>query len=232
MLTMPIKLIAVFLLAASTLTVNVAAAASIVDVERTRAGWWTDKFLASGPDNNNYLTGFSDDDRIHRSYFQFDLSAVSATVTSAELTLYLPNLSQTVQTSDPWETFALFDFTGDIDFLTNIQFDPPKMQATYADLGSGIEYGSTNIAQGTSGVPITIVLNADAIAAINAAGGDFVIGAAVTSLSGGAEPEMVFGFSGGSTAPTPFLSLTVVPLPPAIWAFLSALGWLGWRARR
>jgi hypothetical protein len=43
---MPIKLIAVFLLAASTLTVNVAAAASIVDVERTRAGWWTDKFLA------------------------------------------------------------------------------------------------------------------------------------------------------------------------------------------
>jgi len=228
---MRIKLVAMFLLALATTIPSVASAASVVDVERTRSGWWTDKFLASGPDNNNYLTGFSDDGRIHRSYFLFDLGSIDATVTAAELTLYMPNYSSAASTPDGSENFALFDFTGDIDFLTDIEFDPPKMQATYADLGSGVEFGSVDIADGTTGVYITITLNADAVAALNAANGEFVIGGAVTSLSGGTEPEMVFGFSGGSSDPVPFLSLTVVPLPPALWVFVSALSLLGWRAR-
>lgn len=63
--------------------------------------------------------------------------------------------------------------------------------ATYTDVGSGTIYGGKVLSDADENNLVTFALNADGIAAINAA-----LGGALTTLTYGLDPERVFGSSG------------------------------------
>jgi hypothetical protein len=68
-------------------------------VSNSDSGWWNSDFY-SNPDNTNYAVGFLNKSPgpgtiNYNNFFTFDLSQVSGTVISANLTLYVTNVSPT-----------------------------------------------------------------------------------------------------------------------------------------
>lgn len=111
------------------------------------------------------------------NYLVFDLSELAAGlgglgVASATLTLTNPGLYQTGNAS---ETYTLWDFSGDVDALRNYTFGAPPSGAAAAavrdDLRGGTSFGSVVIGNPAPGAlgPVSIVLNAAGIAALNGA---------------------------------------------------------------
>ncbi|WP_282610224.1 hypothetical protein [Pelagibius sp. Alg239-R121] len=203
-----------FILASACLAVLFLGAATdtgATPLNATERGTYRDNGLfgtaGSGTSVGNYITGGLANGAEFRSFFNFDLSGVTGTVTEAVLTL---SLNRTVALSpDPSESIAFFDVTESLPDL----IDGSGGRAAFDDLGSGRRYGfgtlSTDL---TSGV-LSVALNALALLDLNAAiGGDFALGGALTSLSG--ETELLFGFSNlGQQQPTQ-LNLTTVAQAP------------------
>jgi len=156
-------------------------------------GWWS----PSGPGptfdaNDNYFLGWTT--IAHRSFFTFDISSLAGeTVTSARLELTRFGSAS----PDPTETIGLFDVSTDATVLNNNVGTSP---AIYADLGTGISYGTFEV--GVSGGRFDVLvfdLNGAAVADINAsAGGFFSIGASILSLSFVPQVSEFF-FSGSGT---------------------------------
>lgn len=187
---------------------------------------------------------------VTRLYHIFDIPALTAGQVIESATLLIPHSNRSYASTngsagagDPTETVALFDVSTSADTLRN----PDESQgisvldAIFGDLGSGTTYGSFVASAASNGTTEMITLNADAIAALNAAaGGEWAVGGALQSANltvFGAEEQV---FKGSEDSPYPFttasqLELTVVPLPPALALFASALvglGLFGGRARR
>lgn len=140
----------------------------------------------------------------HRSFFAFDLSGVSYRIVSAtfdiETTFFeSPDASETLQ-------------------LRHMH-SAPGPRAThegigyFADAGDGAIYGSRDFSPADDFMTRNITLNAEAIAALNAArGGFFQLGAQLTSLSGQtAVREMLF--SRFEREPWSGLTLVTGPVP-------------------
>jgi hypothetical protein len=170
----------------------VAANAATITVDASASG----AYNAAGARvsaTQNFLTGqFERVER--RSFFAFDLASVAGTVTAAKLRLFNPEVSQFLHgyvSPDPSETLAFWDATT----LAASLLDGSAGVAGFADLGSGTLFGTRSVSAVDNGTVIEIDLNADALAALNAAaGGDFVLGGSLTSLGGTAD-QYVFGFS-------------------------------------
>lgn len=183
--------------------------------------------MGAGP--GNFLTGQSvtqNGSYSSHSYFLFDLSALSSNVSSATLVITVPYSSYI--SSDPSETFQLYD-------VSSTSFAALQNQNTtwnfgvYDDLASGTKYGSRVFTAADNHTTITIDLNADAIAAINASKGSlFAIGGALTTL--GSATEQLFGFTNYATNTT--LQLTSAPVPEPATAMLLAAAPLLLRRRR
>ena len=117
-----------------------------------------------------------------RSYYVFDLSSLSGNVVAATLQLGVVAWDS----PDTTESFFVVDVTTPIDHLIEltgglVPYDPD----VYADLGGGVPYVNTQygISSSQVGSSVAIPLNADALAAINAAaGGDFAVGLAMYSI--------------------------------------------------
>jgi hypothetical protein len=104
--------------------------------------------------------------------------------------------------------------------------------AAYADLGSGVVYGSRTMTAADQGTVVEITLNPAAIAALNAATGSIGIGGSLTTLDGVANSEFTFGSSGSVTDITE-LRLTLVPEPSsAILGFVASLALMHRNGRR
>jgi hypothetical protein len=184
--------------------------------------------------NQNYLTGRFDGSE-RRSFFVFDLASVSGTVTAATLNLYNPDVSPTLKgyvSPDPTESLSVFDVSTPLSTLT---LGGVGIAGVFDDLGTGLEVGSVMVSPADNGQTVAIVFNANGLAALNAGlGGTIAFGSAITTLSGSAGNEFVFGFSTVSFAGGDVrrLDLTVVPEPTTLALFVLVLGTTGLRHLR
>jgi len=192
------------------------------------------------PDNPSIVTGKRREGpnitRFH-SFTLFDLSSLAGeTVTAATLTFAAGN--GIYESPDASETVAFWDVTSDLDDLVLQKGSAsPNVSSNWADLSGGTLYGTATVA-GTDGDPmpeVSAMLNADAVAAINAvlASSDqrFGIGAGLTTFDLASQEEERLWVAGSSSAflPAATLDLTVagmapVPLPASLPLLIAALG--------
>lgn len=156
----------------------------------TNTGWY-DQTGSHGAANPDYIVGTcgsSDvchgNDLAYNNFFVFDLSSVTGPITSAVLSLGNPQLGDP---SSPYQgfvsikplTYTNFDVTTAISTLIA---DNSGATGIYADLGSGVQYGSVVVTSASDGNQVNITLDAAALSAIaGAEGGSFAIGGTVTS---------------------------------------------------
>lgn len=114
-------------------------------------------------------------DIIHRNYFKFDLSDFDATVVRAELILEFPEEAYDVDPTREQLVFALRQVNS-LHTLFGFDFENSELipldQAVWEDFGSGPGFGSHNFTEEDEGTIVTIVLNDDAVAAINDSHGE------------------------------------------------------------
>lgn len=198
-------------------------AANAAQIQTFDSGWYTNSGFTAGVNNINVgssnLSG-----AIYHNWLAFSLAGLAGqTVTGATLTFYGGN---GVNTSSDSETLGLFDYTGSINsLLADSQFNV----GIYTDLGDGNSYGSAVVAPGAI-QQFSITLSQAAIASLNAAAHDlsdnrFVIGGALSSISGPFANEQLFAIFGPQAAlATPaFLDLQTVTTPvpePSTWAMM------------
>jgi hypothetical protein len=164
----------------------------------TDAGWYQldGTHLAS---NTNYVVraGLCDPE-CQRNFFVFDLSGEKAPVEGATLRVFNPSgvgspgyfcSDGNCDPSGGIDTYTLFDVSTPADVLTSSHappaFDPGARSllegmSIYADLGTGVVYGSTLVSASTEGTFVEIVLNEEGVAALNASlGGSLAVGGAL-----------------------------------------------------
>lgn len=145
--------------------------ASQFDAGVNNAGWWS-ATAANADGNDNYFVGSVDlgaglED--YHNFFTFDLSDLDIIVTDAELRIVRGGVNDTSGGfgSVP---FTLWDVSTATAVLNS---NDGASAAIFADLGSGVSYGSILVADDGTPDPLVIALNAAAIAAINFNAGEF-----------------------------------------------------------
>jgi len=178
------------------------------------------------------LAGFSAGafgDNIWRNFFVFDLSGVTDTVLAAELLL----TRGTGGGLDDAATYTLHRVTTSAAMVMSGGTNAEEA-AIYADLGSGDVFGTVNISRGGQAADtITVELNNDALAAINAASGLLVMGGelAPESTGGGLRFGHTHPGSRGLEGAIPIQQLVLTVPEPATLSLL-ALGSLALLRRR
>ena len=217
------------------LAVSVQANAEQV-LDATNTGWFANTGLHNGYESalNNHYTG-EIFDRVHRSFFKFDLTGLIDPVGSATFrainSMFFDStdgdhsggtLVNGYKSPDPTETLALFEPTVPVANLTGNYPDPADAIAIYNGLGNGTELGSVSVSDADNQQYIEIELNAAGIEAINNAfGSTIAFGAALTTLSSSSN-QWVFGFSDGTN-----VELVLTPVPEPTTGILLALGLAG-----
>lgn len=231
---MKIKNISKMALTAACLAQLTAAYAAIVNLPTIDRGTIQDNgthFYSSV----NYAAGSDMTGRVFRSFYLFDLSALSGNiVTGATLKILLPSDGYT--SPDSSEHYTLYDvlpgslpiLEGDVGSIVNTSI--------FDDLGSGNIYAGTEVLESAAGSFIELSLDAQALSDMNSAiGSKFAIGGAVTSLSQPASTqEVIFVNTQFTPLSDTFLTLeiTPIPLPATAWLFGSGLLGLIGIARR
>jgi hypothetical protein len=176
---------------------SAAAPASADVINAIDSGWYAETGLHVAT-NDNYVVG-EVAGLVRHNFFVFDLTAVVDDIASASVQLYnptnaLPALRGYIS-PDATETFDLYDVSTPIASLSASSAIGPAGVAVFDDLGTGTVLGQRVVSAADNGTTISLTLNADGLAALNAArGGLFALGGALSSL-GGADNEYVFGFS-------------------------------------
>ena len=161
-------------------------------LQATSTGWYSDAGF-HGASNPNYFAGLCSDactpEGELRDYFVFDLGeGVSAT--SAVIRLFNPLTPNAGYISpNPSELFTLFDVSTGVRDLVADQSDATDI---FADLGSGLVYGSRVVSAADDGTYVEIALSAAAVASLSQAVGTWSVGGALDlSREPGPEPEPV-----------------------------------------
>lgn len=182
------------------------ASAATITLDATSRGWMRSDGQPNitGP-TANYFVGLKGEE--YRNFFFFDLTGITDVIVSASLVLDLGGTGAT-RSPDATETYTLFDVTTPLDTVLN----GTGGHAAFDDLASGTSYGSQNVSMTLPSYSVlTMALNLDAIAALQAAlGSRFGVGGAITTLNGGADQLMFSNTSGYSTR----LVLETEPAPP------------------
>jgi hypothetical protein len=203
-----VSLIALFL-------AGVPAFADVFTLDSEFRGWITSTDVGDGTSSaNNYYAGidasFNNGEEL-RNWFEFDLSSVTGTVTSATLEL----ASGTYLSSQPSETFQLTSLPSSFGF---------------ADLGTGTFYASQVYSSLDNSTTVAIALDAAAITDINA-GGTFGMGGRLTSLVEsipGSQNEAIFDQISGFPSQAQLIVNTsgtgpVAPEPASLLLFATGL---------
>jgi putative intracellular protease/amidase len=166
------------------------------------AGWYNAANFHD-PENINYIVGYHAAGPTElRNFFVFDLPEFGGLVAGAQLRIF----TFTINTAQSTETYELRHVATPIETL--IAGAGPELTNVFNDLGDGAVYANRVITNSEANGYITIPLNSNALAAINASAGQrLALGGRVTSLS--AAPgvdEKLFAFSSGTA---PFVELTL-----------------------
>ena len=165
-----------------------AQAGNTVVLDHVDHGWYRDDGFHV-PSNDNYFVG-SNSNTEYRNFFVFDLSSVDLEIVSVQLVVF--NGVNGYISSDPSETYTSFDVSTD----PLVLIDGTGGTAAFADLGTGVSYGSHVATESDNGTFVTITLNSSAVASANAAaGGVWALGGAITTLDNAPSPELLFGES-------------------------------------
>jgi hypothetical protein len=154
---------------------NDCASSTQIVLSSTDRGWYENNGFHNAI-NKNTFTG-STMGNIYNSYFNFDLSQVKGTITSALILLH----EETYYGTDASETVSVWDVTAAPDSVST----SAQSVAIYQDLQSGNEYGSFTVVPALTGSSLTVGLSAKAVADLNAArGAAFTLGLHIDTLSG------------------------------------------------
>ncbi len=209
-------------------------AATFSSVDR---GWYSE-FGVHDPFNENTLTGLAEE-KEYRSFFLFDLSALTGPVASVQLQIEI----------EAYYSFANFASAKiwDVDALNASSLTVANGGiygvSIFNDLGSGSSYGEFTISTPLKGrygafSPgeniLTIELNPTSITDVIAAGGTlFALGISLEPVSGASSEWIRFSDGGQFAAPrTQNLIVSSVPIPAALWLFGSAVFTLVWLKRK
>jgi len=175
----------------------------------------------------------------NRSFFVFDLTGVSAPITAATLNLFNPNTNphpccQGYRSPDATETFNLFDVSSPIDALTA---GGTGLTSFFQDLGTGSMFGSYTASAADNGRTIAITLNANGLAALNAALGHVIAFGGALSTINGAGDQFLFGFTtasfaGGDVRRLDLTTSDAAQVPEPATLTCVSLGLAGLAARR
>lgn len=208
------------------LACSVTASAAVITQETADRGWYRGEGLHI-PTNLNYITGTHTvtgaPSNSYRSFFVVDLTGfdLNTEILAAELNLQNPTFG--MEPSGSTHTLAIFDVTTDLDDLTQ----GLGGVAAFNDLGTGTSYGTVVVSEPAVrfGAIIDIALNADAIAALNAArGGMIAFGGHILTLSGFGHEEI---FSRTDEEHFTAITLTTAEIPEPSTVVLAALGLAG-----
>lgn len=134
-----------------------------------------------------------------RNFFVFDLSGLTEPVVGATLELYCPSdppdAGNGYTSPDSFERYALWEVVTDIPTL---RAGGTGLIGIYDDLGGGTTFGQIDMTEADNGTVVSIGLNHNAEASIEAtAGGLWAVGGAVMTLDG-TPLQVVFGFGNGT----------------------------------
>lgn len=166
-----------------TLTLNLSSGGPVVLNTGGRQGWWSATY-PNEPGNTNYIVGNPLSDatpQYLRDFFTFNIAGLGGkTVTGATL-----GVTNAVATSDSGQTHLQYSLWNVSTAAEVLDITEGTSKAIYNDLGSGTSYGSYSVPVSFSSNPDTFALNANGIAAINAAiksgASDFSIGGSLPS---------------------------------------------------
>lgn len=163
----------------ASLALLAADASSDVTLQATDFGFYHDQLLIFSDTNhaNGWYPGANPPGEL-RSFFVFDLTAVSGTITTA--TLRAGNSPSGFASPDPAETLGLFDVDTNLDSLTSGSGGLPA----FADLGTGVGFGTEDVDFTDNDSVVEVTLNAAGVAALNDAIGSRIgIGLALTTIN-------------------------------------------------
>ncbi len=208
------------------------AARADVSVNSLDMGWY-DKLGGRDLGNKNYIAGEVIDITTQspmRNFFVFDVPA-GPSIPAARLRLFNPSSPNPgYQSADPTETYTLFDVTTAIASLRG-----QGGVAAYEDLGTGTIFGSVVASAADNGKFISIDLNPDALAALDAArGGQFAVGGAITTIatSPSRRTQCLFAWTPQAAVPGNTTLEIVVPEPATPTALALLAGTALLRRRR
>ncbi|NEO86128.1 MAG: PEP-CTERM sorting domain-containing protein [Spirulina sp. SIO3F2] len=179
-------------------------------------GWYSDSG-SHNPGNPNYIAGKSSGLK-YRNFGVFDVSAITDTIVSATLRAYLPDSpNQGGYLGDASETWSLYDFGGNIDSL----LAGTGGVAAYADLGTGVAYGSTVLTEADEGSIVEVTLGNAALSDLNNALDRWAFGGACYTCSENGEREFVFGYSHNNSLIELEIETQAVPEPGSLLGFMA-----------
>jgi hypothetical protein len=173
------------------------------------------------PSNNNYLVGNENGGpSIRRNFFVFDLMALAGRgdIVSAELQL----VYDFYFSADATEMYTLYDITTPWDELLSGDAEVNG----FNDLGTGTVYGSRSYSDFDEGPLRSILLNAAALADMNAATGWWGIGGAITTLDADINTSEIInpGTLNSNDLTSTRLVITTIPAPGALAMLGIAVG--------
>lgn len=173
---------------------------------------------------------------LKRNYHVFDLSGHSGMATSATLEIFSGGYASLNPAGRDLDLVSVSTSAVDLSSApgTSVSYD----STIFDDLAAGTSYGTLTMTPADAGSFISVVLNAAALADINAAiaSGSWAIGGSLsTTGTGSAAPALISGggspfpseaiFLGASSAPPSRLVLAgVVPEPTSVLLMLLAIG--------
>jgi PEP-CTERM motif len=145
-------------------------------LQATDTGWYFQTGFHN-PGNNNYIVGDCTScgrSGSYNNYFVFDLSQITATITSAVLDVGNGN----GYVAGVLSTYSLFDVSAPVSSLDVSRNDGDATGISiFNDFESGTLFGSRSITSVVQNSQVQTTLNSDAIAALNRArGGQWAIG--------------------------------------------------------
>lgn len=150
--------------------------------------------------NDSYISGYdSFEGKQFRSFFVFDIPALSGTdtYTSAVLKLYNGGTSTPNAFGMAGRTFTISSIATDINTLRN---GGTGLTSVFNDLRGGTDFGSITFASTpTNGSTIKFNLNAAGLAAINNAAGSQIAFGGSFDVTSNTNDQYIFGFSGSGT---------------------------------
>lgn len=173
------------------------------EIAASARGWYKESGETNGGSSgNNFIVGTcgtvacGGDGGAYRNWFRFNLANFAPTVTSAVLRLDNPSDGFFNELGASLN-YNLFDIATGFAGLGGV-----NSVAVFNDLGTGTQYGTTNVTSAQNGATVAITLNAAALASLNAGRQDglWALGGNISNTSVVPEPStyalMMAGLAG------------------------------------